>query len=104
MTAPTLEQLEHLVGHADHRPLTPVEAEALRTGLRHLVERTAHLAAAEATLDRRTRRARTAEVRLALALAAVDGHVPQSDEARQLAHEVRSALTMPDPDTGSDQP
>jgi hypothetical protein len=57
---PTDEQLAHLIGHADHRPLTAAEAAALRAGVSDLQRR---LAAAEATLKRRTARLRAAEAR-----------------------------------------
>jgi hypothetical protein len=90
--------LDHLVGHTDHRPLSPVEAETLRAGIRHLVDTATatdqRLRKVQGVLDRRTDRARTAETRIALALAVLDGHQPDSDEARQLAHEIRGALTM----------
>jgi hypothetical protein len=40
------------------------------------------------------RRAEAAETRIALALAVLDGHAADSDEVRQLAHEIREALAM----------
>lgn len=58
MSAPTPEQLAHLIGHADHRALTPTEAAALRAGVADLQRR---LAAAETTLHRRTQRLRKLE-------------------------------------------
>ncbi|MFD5916193.1 hypothetical protein ACFVYP_06965 [Kitasatospora sp. NPDC058201] len=33
---PTAEQLDHLIGHTDHRPLTPDETALLRAGVRQL--------------------------------------------------------------------
>lgn len=92
-SVPSAEQLAHLIGHADHRPLTPVEAAALRAGVADLHRR---LAAATAVTARRTNRARLAEARIALALAVLDGTPP--DDPEHLAHEIRGALTMPAPE------
>ncbi|WP_327679543.1 hypothetical protein [Kitasatospora sp. NBC_00458] len=40
---PTAEQLDHLIGHTDHRPLTPDEHALLRAGVRLLREQQAEL-------------------------------------------------------------
>lgn len=61
MSTPTSEQLDHLIGHADHRPLTPVEAAALRAGVADMRRR---LNAAEAVIRRRTARLHAAEAAL----------------------------------------
>lgn len=38
MTVPSFEQMQHLIGHADHRVLTSDESAALRAGVRALQE------------------------------------------------------------------
>jgi hypothetical protein len=43
---PSAEQLDHLIGHTDHRPLTPDEHAALRVGVRQLRASLAGTAAA----------------------------------------------------------
>lgn len=50
---PTLDQIRHLIGHAEHRALTPVEAERLRAGVEHLTASQAGLAAKVGDLTRR---------------------------------------------------
>ncbi|WBP89507.1 hypothetical protein [Kitasatospora cathayae] len=49
MTPPTADQLDHLIGHTDHRALTPDEAAALRDGVQRL---RAQLAGAGAAVRR----------------------------------------------------
>ncbi|WP_127361516.1 zinc finger domain-containing protein [Actinacidiphila soli] len=50
---PTLEQIRHLIGHAEHRALTPAEAERLRAGVEHLSASQAGIAAKVNDLTRR---------------------------------------------------
>lgn len=50
---PTIEQMRHLVGHAEGRALTPAEAVRLRTGVDHLAASQAGLAAKVDDLSRR---------------------------------------------------
>lgn len=50
---PTIEQLRHLVGHAEGRALTLAEAARLRAGVEHLAASQAGLAAKVDDLSRR---------------------------------------------------
>ncbi|MET7889956.1 zinc finger domain-containing protein [Streptomyces mirabilis] len=34
---PTVEQIRHLIGHAEYRPLNPAEAARLHAGVEHLI-------------------------------------------------------------------
>ncbi|MFJ6776245.1 hypothetical protein ACIQOV_35695 [Kitasatospora sp. NPDC091257] len=48
---PTPEQLDHLLGTADRRRLTPAEATLLRTGVQHLQKSAAWACTRPATDD-----------------------------------------------------
>jgi len=42
---PSIDQMRHLIGHTEHRALTPAEAGRLRAGIEHLAASQAGMAA-----------------------------------------------------------